>query len=141
MLLPLYISNKRTRRVATWCITIFATPLIYFALIQLLFFWMDSEPSRDFDQSFWLRDREERYQMADDLIESGILIGKDTNQVRQLLGPPGWSGRAKYGTGITDSWFYNMGIGGGGLGFLFHNLIVKLDKGRVVAVEHGRTRD
>jgi hypothetical protein len=65
-----------------------------------------------------------------------MLIGKDTNQVKQILGEPAWRDE-------TDKkWTYDMGCGGGGLGFLFHNLDLSLDKkGIVISLEHIEIRD
>jgi hypothetical protein len=69
--------------------------------------------------------------MAGNIIKSKILIGKDTSQVKQMLGEPTWTNAR------TQNWTYDMGTGGGGLGFLFHNLDLKLDnKGKVTSVEH-----
>jgi hypothetical protein len=34
-----------------------------------------------------------------------------------------------------------MGMGGGGLGFLFQNLIIRFDKEKAVSVEHAKIRD
>ena len=74
--------------------------------------------------------------MADDIIKSKMLIGKDTNQVKQIIGEPPWRDET------AKKWTYNMGCGGGGLGFLFHNLDLNLDKrGIVVSVEHIEIRD
>jgi len=40
-----------------------------------------------------------------------------------------------------NAWTYDMGIGGAGLGFLFHSLVKKFDNNHVVAVEHSEVRD
>jgi hypothetical protein len=130
----MFIKADRTRKVTTWAITLIATPLIYFALIRLLMFWITYTPSRDFDKAQWLKDREGRFQMAGDIIESKMLLGKDTSQVKQILGDAAW--------GNCDSTFvYDMGFGGGGFGFMFHHLIVKIDNNEVVSVEHAKIRD
>ena len=73
--------------------------------------------------------------MGDDIVKKNILIGKDTNQVKQLLGQPTWQ------DSLNTSWTYDMGMGGGGLGFLFHNLSVQFDKAKVVKVDHIRIKD
>ena len=73
--------------------------------------------------------------MALDLIDSKLLMGKDTNQVKQLLGDP------TFGMNNENSYIYDMGFGGGGLGFMFHHLIVKFESNKVVSVEHAKIRD
>ncbi len=134
-LLKKIIRTDSTRKLTTWVITLLAIPLIYLALIQLLIFWINYTPSRDFDKSIWLNDKEGRFQMALDLIDSKLLMGKDTNQVKQLLGDP------TFGMNNENSYTYDMGFGGGGLGFMFHHLIVKFESNKVVSVEHAKIRD
>ncbi|MDB6151547.1 MAG: hypothetical protein JWQ44_2995 [Chthoniobacter sp.] len=135
-LLKKYIKVDHTRKIFTWFATLVLTPIIYIGLISLLMFGMTYTPSKDFDKSQWLADKEGRFQMAGDIIKSKILIGKDTNQVKQLLGAPTWVGDTTY------VWTYDMGFGGGGLGFLFHHLNLKLDnESKVTSVEHVKIRD
>jgi len=131
-----YIKVDKTRKIATWLATLIVTPFIYFGLIILFIFLMSYTPSKNFDKTKWLTDKEERYQMVDDIIESKMLIGKDTNQVKQILGEPPWRDET------AKKWTYDMGCGGGGLGFLFHNLDLNLDiKSIVISVEHIEIRD
>lgn len=130
-LLKKYIKVDRKRKIAVWCATLITTLLIYLVLFQLLLFSLTYTPSRDFDRKLWSSNKENRFQMAGNIIKSKILIGKDTSQVKQMLGEPTWINAR------TQNWTYDMGIGGGGLGFLFHNLDLKLDnKGKVTSVEH-----
>ena len=80
--------------------------------------------------------KEGRFEMASDIIKSKMLIGKDTAQVKQILGEPAWGGDT------TKVWTYDMGFGGSGFGSLFHNLNLQLDnKGKVISVEHIKIRD
>jgi len=67
-LLKKYITVDRTRKIATWSATIIGTPIIYVGLIMLFMLGMSYTPSRDFDKSQWLTDREGRFQMAGDII-------------------------------------------------------------------------
>lgn len=103
--------------------------------------WITYTPSQDFNKSQWLTDKEGRFQMAGDIISSKMLIGKDTNQVKQMLGEPTWGSGSTWRPDTINTWGYNMGMGGGGLGFMLHNLIIKFDKEKVVAVEHAIIRD
>ena len=73
--------------------------------------------------------------MAGDIIESKMLIGKDAKQVRQILGDPTW------GMSTDSSYTYDMGFGGGGLGFMFHRLLVKFDAKKVLSIDHVKIRD
>ncbi len=140
-LLKKYIKVDTTRKIAIWCATLIGTPIIYGGLIALFMVGITYTPTKDFDKREWLADREERFQMAGDIISSKMLIGKDTNQVKEVLGEPQWRNDSDWRPGTKNTWTYDMGLGGGGLGFLFHNLIIRFDKEKVVAVEHAKVRD
>jgi hypothetical protein len=140
-LLKKYIKVDRTRKIATWFATLIGTPIVYVGLIMLFIFGMTYTPSKDFDKSQWLTGKEGRFQMASDIISSKMLIGKDTNQVKQMLGEPTWGSDSTWRPDTTNTWTYDMGMGGGGLGFLFHNLVIKFEKQKVVAVAHSEIRD
>ena len=129
------IVDKTKRNITSLVSTIILTPVIYLGLIGILIYLISREPSSDFDKSKWLTDREGRFAMGDDIVKKNILMGKDTNQVKQLLGQPTWQ------DSLNTSWTYDMGMGGGGLGFLFHNLSVQFDKAKVVKVDHIRIKD
>jgi hypothetical protein len=130
-----YIVDKSKQKIATWTSTIILTPIIYVGLIAIFIFLITREPSSDFDKSKWLTDKEGRFEMGDDNIKSKMLIGKDTNQIKELLGQPTWQ------DSLNVQWSYDMGMGGGGLGFLFHNLTVRFDKNKVTTVEHNKIKD
>jgi hypothetical protein len=135
-ILKKYIKVAKTRKIATWLATLVVTPFIYLGLIILFIFLMSYTPSKKFDKPQWLADKEERFQMADDIIESKMLIGKDTNQVKQILGEPPWRDTT------ANKWTFDLGCGGGGFGFLFHYLDLHLDKKSVVtSVKHIKIRD
>ncbi len=123
------------RKFTALTIAIVATPLIYLGLIRLLIFWITYTPSKDFEKSQWLTHKEERFQMAGDIIKSKMLVGKDTTEIKQILGDPTWR------QDTMNAWTYDMGMGGGGLGFLFHSPVIKFDNNHVVAVEHSEVRD
>ena len=115
-------------------VSIVLTPFLYLGLIQLFMFAITYEPKKEFNQEAWLKDDRKRYYMAADIINSKLLVGKDTTEVKQLLGVPTIS------RGPSD-WGYNMGEGSGGLGFMFHFLLLKVENGKVAAVKHERWQD
>ncbi len=130
-----YIKDKQKQKVAIWVSTIIITPIIYIGLIYIYIIYITSEPSRDFDKTKWMADKQGRFKMGDHIVKSKILINKDTNEVKQMLGSPT----------IQDSlnlhWTYNMGVGGGGLGFLFHDLSIQFNNNKVTTVLHNRVDD
>ncbi len=98
-----YIKVDRTRKVLTWLATIILTPCIYVGLILLVFFSISYYSKHDFDRQKWFADKDKRYELSNDIIESKMLIGKSKSQVRQLLG----------GEDNSDSlnvWTFGLGI-------------------------------
>ncbi len=43
-------------------------------------------PSIAFDQQKWLTEKDTRYELSEDIIETNMLVGKMHEEVRQLLG-------------------------------------------------------
>lgn len=82
----------------------------------------------------WLK-KYKRYEMVKDLIQSNIVAGKDTNEVKALIGEPDLR------NDTSQIWNYNMGEGGGGLGFRMHYLVVKFTADRVIDIWHQRITD
>ena len=130
-----YIAAGNTKTMAAWLATLFASPIVYLGLIILFLFVLPNESSKYFDQLEWQNDLHTRYKMADDIIGSEMLIGKDATAVKQLLGEPTWNDKP------SQQWTYDMGMGKGGLGFMFHNLVVKFDHQKVISVTYEKIQD
>lgn len=124
-----FIKADKPRIALTWLGTIILTPLIYVALVAVLFSLLFYQPKRDFDKDKWFADKEKRYEMRDDLVDSGILKEKSKKETIDLLGPP------DFGTDTTNVWNYDLGTSGTGLGWQFNTLLVMFDNDRVVNVE------
>jgi hypothetical protein len=131
-----FISHQRTRVILTGIAIFFTIPVAYYVVTGAIMLWLVYTPKRDFDQEDWLADKAERYQMADDIIESKMLLGIDTMAVKQLLGEPSWRGDSVWHSNGANSWHYDMGSGGAGLGFTFHHLHVKFANDKVDSVYH-----
>lgn len=87
----------------TWIATLIFTPLIYVGLVVGWLVSVSYYSVRDFDKEKWNTDIEKRYEMTDDLIDNGKLIGKTKNEIKELLGQEGVS---------SDSaqWTYYIGF-------------------------------
>lgn len=101
---------------------------------------MAYKPGIKFDKLQWLANKEERFLMADSIISSRMLIGKDTSQVKEILGEPTFGSDSTWQSNRVNTWSYAMGIGGF-IGFTFHDLIITFEKENVVAVEHQEIND
>jgi hypothetical protein len=98
-----FIHDDRKRGMATWIGTLVLTPVIYAGLGFGIMLYMNYYPSRDFDRQQWLNDREKRYELSEDLIESKMLIGKTKAEVGQLLG-------SEENLPENDLWTYYVGF-------------------------------
>jgi len=128
------VSLKRKVLAIVACLAL--TPFIYLGILYLFFFAISYEPDRDFSKETWMREPFKRYYMADDLINHKILNEKDSNTIKQLLGAP------DVRRPQVTQWEYGMGEGSGGLGFMFHSLIINFDSNyRVKSAFHGQLRD
>ena len=124
-----FIKSDKLRIRLTWLGTIILTPLIYVGLIAVFFSILFYQPTRDFDKEKWFADIERRYEMRDDLIESGILKDKNKKEIIDLIGLP------DFGTDTTKIWNYDLGTSGAGFGWQFNTLLVTFDNDQVVKVE------
>ena len=86
-----------------WGTTIVMTPFLYVSLIFIWISYISYYPERDFDKEKWNANIETRYEMTDDLIDNGKLIGLTKDDVRQLLGEEEVSFNETGGHIISDS--------------------------------------
>ena len=114
--------------------------IFYVFSVAGLIYFLTKEKSRDFDKKDWIilnediEKRLHRYEMIDDLIDSRVLIDKDSIQVKELLGKP------NYKNTNENVWTYEAGTGGG-FGFVDHFLEIYYKKNKVQKIEHKRIQD
>lgn len=133
-LISKYISHQRTKWILTGVAVFFTIPVAYYGVIGATMLWIVYEPKRDFDKEDWLADKTHRYQMVDDIIGSRMLYGHDTTTVKALLGEPTLRHDSVWHRQGDNSWEYDMGSGGGGLGFTFHYLNLRFRNDKVDSV-------
>jgi hypothetical protein len=102
-LLKKCIQVDKTRKIATWTTTLIATPIVYFGLVLLWLISISYYPTSDFDKQKWFANKESRYEISEDIIESKMLIGKTKLEVRELLGDEGNKEE-------SDHWDYYLGF-------------------------------
>ena len=121
-------------------IALIAAPIFYFLFVASLMYFMSREVSKKFDMVLWnnsinIVDGDfAKYEMVDDLIESQILLNKDSLSIKKVLGQPD-------SKNIDGSkWTYDAGTGGG-YGFVDHYLDIYFHKSQAVKLEHRRIKD
>lgn len=97
-----FIKDNRKIKIATWIGTLILSPLIYISIVLIWIFCISYYPSNDFDKNKWDTDKDKRYELSEDLIESNMLIGKTKAEVLQILGDEG-------GKDNQDYWRYYLG--------------------------------
>jgi len=131
-LLKKFIKTDKTRKIVTWTATIVATPLIYVGLIMLWIFSMSYHPTHDFDKEKWFADKETRYELSEDIIDSKMLIGKTKTEVRQILGN-------ENNLDQNDNWSYYLGFRPGFANIDPDVLDIEFKDGKVIRVGQHET--
>ena len=113
--------------------------LFYIISFVGLIYFLTREKSREFNKEDWsisnnINNKLSKYEMIDDLIDSEILLNKDSTKVKNILGIPDFKNSQQ------KSWTYNAGTGGG-FGFVDHYLEIYFHDNKVIRVEHKRIND
>lgn len=70
-----------------WLSWIFVTPSLYYVVILILITY-SFQINAEFNRELWLKDKEQRVLMIDDLISKRLLEKKSKDEVYELLGVP-----------------------------------------------------
>ncbi|MDJ0645714.1 MAG: hypothetical protein QNJ57_06960 [Flavobacteriaceae bacterium] len=82
----LKIGNSDSRNYIAIIPTLIISPILYLGLILIWMFSASYYPRENFDKIKWHFNNEERFKMSEDIIESKILIGKNKEEIINLLG-------------------------------------------------------
>ena len=93
---------------------------------------MSYHPTYDFDKEKWFADKETRYNLSEDIIESEMLIGKTKSEVRQILGD-------ENNTDQSDYWSYYLGFTPGFVNMDPDALVIEFKDGKVIKVGQHET--
>lgn len=97
--------------------------------MKLTLFLLFYEPSNHFSEIRWKTDTTHRYRMIDDIIDKNRLIGKDTVELKKILG-------TGFMRGTNNVWVYNAGTANCGFGLCFHFLNATIQGDKVTQVTH-----
>jgi hypothetical protein len=83
-----WIAMKRVKRRKLWALLPAAVlaPVLFFGIWESPSWLWQWHPKLDFNVVQWLAKTEKRYRYTDDIIGSGMLIGKTRDEVEQMLG-------------------------------------------------------
>jgi hypothetical protein len=113
-------------------LTFMSIPVIVIVMIIFFYFTTLYYPERNFTTKSWMSNIEKRYQLSDSIIDSGMLIGKTKEEVKELLG--------EYGVGDEqDTWYYYIGTPPGLFVLDPFTLAINFKDGRVIEVTQSET--
>jgi hypothetical protein len=127
-ILKRFIQNKKARNWTSIAGTIIIAPVLYLVLVFSFFSYLFYEPQYDFDREKWFADKHSRFEMRDDILESGILKGKSKSKIIELIGKP-------VSNDSTELWTYDLGMSGAGLGWQFNYLELTFENEQVSSVK------
>lgn len=108
----LFVNTIDKRKWLTFLVSLVLTPIVYFYLFYpMLNIFSSYHHKKYFDAVAWEEKPELRYEMANQLIKDSLLIGKNKNDIKVLLGKPewfGWDNNLKANS--EEKWNYNMGF-------------------------------
>ena len=127
-ILKKFIKNERVKIWISVIGSLIIGTTLYVGLISLLFSYLFYEPQYDFDKEKWFADKNTRYEMRDDLVDSGILNGKTKREIIEIIGK-------SESADSTNIWTYNLGMSGAGLGWQFNSLQLTFEDGKISEVK------
>ncbi|WP_223241422.1 hypothetical protein [Flammeovirga sp. EKP202] len=123
----LNIGTIKNRKKLALIPTVIVSPIVYVGLILTWIASVSYYPSRDFTQSQWNANVEQRYELSEDIIQSKMLIGKSLDEVITVLG-------TGYLSKQEDKIIYELGFVPALFGIDPDFLEIKLNNGIVVSV-------
>jgi len=97
------IKNNNKRTIVIWLATLLSAPITYVSIIVLTFLISIYYPNRNFDKDKWTNDKDTRYEYADNIIKSKMLIGKKPGEIEKILG-------TDHSNEQDGTWFYDLGF-------------------------------
>ncbi len=112
VLLFLFIRTIHKRKWLTLLVSIGLTPLVYFyGVYPMVNIFSSYHHQKYFSSEAWIDRPALRYEMADDLMNSNLLIDKNKTEIESLLGQYEWlSWNETLKDHDTNAWNYNLGI-------------------------------
>ena len=127
-ILKRFIKNKKARNWTSIVATLIVVPILYFGLIIGIFSYLFYEPQYDFKKERWFADKNARFEMRDDLVNSRILIGKSKSEIIDLIGKSD-------SNDSIENWTYDLGMSGAGFGWQFNYLKLTFENNKVSDVK------
>ena len=86
------------------------------------------EPQYNFEKEKWFADKNARFEMRDDLVNSEILNGKSKSEIIELIGK-------SESNDSTEIWTYDLEMSIAGFGWQCNSLKLTFKNGKVINVQ------
>jgi len=112
VLVFLFVRTIDKRKWLTVLVSLVITPLIYFYLLYpMINIFTNYHHQKYFSSELWMENPALRYELSDNMINSGVLKGKSKTEVKNLLGKPEWlSWNDSLKAHNKDKWNYALGL-------------------------------
>jgi len=127
-ILKRFIKDSKTRNWTSILGAVVIAPILYIGLAIAFFSYLFYEPQYDFDREKWLADKQTRFEMRDDIVDSELLIGRSKSEIIDFIGNP------EFGDS-TKIWTYDLGTSGAGFGWQFNSLELTFKNDKVKEVK------
>ncbi|WP_434036432.1 hypothetical protein [Formosa sp. 4Alg 33] len=119
-------------------ISLVLTPIVYFYLLYpLINIFSTYHHEKQFKAEVWKEKPAYRFEMANDLEQSDLLLGKSKSEIKAILGKPGWfSWNDATKTNDSNYWNYNLGLKPGAFNTKQECLEITFEGGKVRLLEH-----
>lgn len=111
-----------------WVVIIITPPILYAGIIVFLLFIGGLYFNHKFSRTEWFRDKEKRYKLSKNIIESKMLIGKTKKEVKETLGD-------EQNSNLSNNWIYYLGFRPGFMNIDSDALFIEFKNDKVIKVE------
>ncbi len=125
--------NKKLNLVSVLA-TLIVTPVIYVVFVLAFFNGLAYEPKKSFDKESWFAEKNRRFEMRDDIVASGVFIGKNKTEVLETIGQP-------EANVINNVWKYYLGTSSAIFGVQHNYIILTFNNGKVSNIEKAEVQD
>ncbi|XMO85699.1 hypothetical protein AAFN75_12970 [Algibacter sp. AS12] len=108
----LFVNTIDKRKWLTFIVSLVLAPVVYFYLFYpMLNIFSSYHHEKHFNAEAWEDQPELRYEMATQIINDSLLIGKQKSEITALLGKPEWLGwDTTLKANSENKWNYNLGF-------------------------------
>ncbi|MDO6759224.1 hypothetical protein Q4566_03360 [Tamlana sp. 2_MG-2023] len=136
VLVWLFVNTIDKRKWLTFLVSLVLAPLAYFYIFYpVVNIFSSYHHEKYFNAEAWEENPELRFEMLDNIIQDTLLIGKQKNEVKNLLGESEWFGwDDSIKANSPNKWNYNLGFEPGAFNNSQECIELDFENGKVTAL-------